>query len=156
MPKFSIIGGSPYTGYNGECIIIGFYVVGTAETFEEATELAKRKHDHCAGMIMVIDLASGQEVDFETDPDKFTKANKYQQPEDAEQESAWSEDVERFGGKLIRTIIPNELRGKRYKAVFTSNEDMMKYINSFPAKNIKWERDWIKGELILFFTIWAK
>lgn len=71
MSKFSIIGGNPYRGYTGTTTFTALRVVGVCDTRDEVKAIVDQYYEECGGLLIVIDLATGQpadEVPFGNEP----------------------------------------------------------------------------------------
>ncbi len=60
--KYVLVGGNPIRSYTGTGTFTGLHVVGHAETLEGIKELFTEKYDQCGGLLVMIELATGQEV----------------------------------------------------------------------------------------------
>lgn len=59
-PKFAIIGGIPFRGYT--MTYLGLKVVKVTSNKAETTDTINKYWDECGGLVIVIDLETGEEV----------------------------------------------------------------------------------------------
>jgi len=63
MSKFLVVGGKPFTGYTGTTTYTGLSVVGTTNTLKQAKKLFQKKWDECGGLLLIIDMTTGEAAD---------------------------------------------------------------------------------------------
>jgi len=60
--KYTIVGGNPFCGYTGTITFTSLRVVGSADSYEEASQLVRDNWECCSGLIMV--LYDGKELGY--------------------------------------------------------------------------------------------
>jgi hypothetical protein len=61
-PRYLVVGGNPIKSYTGTVTFSGLSVVGWLNTLEQAREIVTSHYDACAGLLIVIDTDTGEEV----------------------------------------------------------------------------------------------
>lgn len=61
MKKYSVVGGNYFRSYHGTGTFTCLKILGTCDTEEEVKALVEAKFEDCGGLILVVDLTTGEE-----------------------------------------------------------------------------------------------
>lgn len=61
-PRYTLVGGTPFTGYTGTTTFLDLKVVGTANNASELKQLIDTSYDDCGGLLLAIDMKTGAEA----------------------------------------------------------------------------------------------
>lgn len=53
--RFVVVGGNPFTGYNGAQMFTGLKVVARASSKELAQDIVRENYEQCGGLLLIID-----------------------------------------------------------------------------------------------------
>lgn len=60
--RYIIVGGHPYRSYTGTITFTHLNIVGKTDSKREAEKIVSEKYDDCGGLLVIIDLESGDIV----------------------------------------------------------------------------------------------
>jgi hypothetical protein len=60
--KYVIVGGVPYVGYTNTTTFASLKIVGKGNTIEEVKEIVDNHFDECGGLLIIIDMETGEEA----------------------------------------------------------------------------------------------
>lgn len=62
--RYILVGANPFRGYTGTLTYTSLKVIGSVETLPELRKLWDENYSKCGGLMLMIDLSSGKEVDY--------------------------------------------------------------------------------------------